>query len=327
VRELRAGGYAVRALRQSARPSAADRALARGFGPEVEVIHGDVRDRAAMDAAVRDVDAVVHLAYVIPPPALERPALAVPSGTFGNYYALVIGNDQYERMPRLETAVADARAMSDVLARKYGFHVTSLYNANRYQILSALNKMRAELTEKDNLLIYYAGHGELDQANMRGHWLPVDAEPDSTANWISNTQLTDLLNAMAARHVLVVADSCYSGALTRSSLARLERGMTDDARIAWQTQMSKGRSRTALTSGGLEPVLDGGGGGHSVFAKALLNVLEANGDVLEGQRLFSEISALVTWAAEAQRVDQLPQYAPIKYGGHESGDFFFVPSS
>jgi UDP-glucose 4-epimerase len=76
VRELRTGGYAVRALRHTARASAADRALARGFGPEVEVIHGDVRDRAAMDAAVRDVDAVVHLAYVIPPPALERPALA-----------------------------------------------------------------------------------------------------------------------------------------------------------------------------------------------------------------------------------------------------------
>jgi uncharacterized caspase-like protein len=251
----------------------------------------------------------------------------VPAIEFGPYHALVIGNDQYEHMPRLTTAVADATAVADILKRKYHFQVTTLYNANRYQILSALNELRAELTERDNLLIYYAGHGELDEANMRGNWLPVDAEQNSTANWISNTSLTDLLNAMAARHILVVADSCYSGSLTRSSLARLERGMTEEARIAWQTKMAEGRSRTALTSGGLQPVLDGGGGKHSVFAKAFLNVLEANGDVLEGQRLYSEISALVTWAAEAQRFTQLPEYAPIKFGGHESGDFFFVPGA
>lgn len=75
VRELVAGGRRVRALGHG-RPSAADRALSRAWGPGVEVIRGDVRDRAAMDAAVRDVSCVVHLAYVIPPPALEAPALA-----------------------------------------------------------------------------------------------------------------------------------------------------------------------------------------------------------------------------------------------------------
>jgi hypothetical protein len=91
--------------------------------------------------------------------------------------------------------------------------------------------------------------------------------------------------------------------------------------------MAKGRSRTALTSGGVAPVLDGGGGKHSVFARALLNVLAKNDDVLEGQRLFTELSALVTLAAEAQRFEQLPEYAPIKFAGHESGDFFFVPRS
>jgi hypothetical protein len=262
-----------------------------------------------------------------PPTASPAPQPARPQIEFGEFYALVIGNDRYERLPHLETATADAQAIAEVLTQRYGFHVTLLQNANRYQILSALNKLRAELTDKDNLLIYYAGHGEIDQANSRGNWLPVDAEPESTANWISNASLTDILNAMAARHVLVVADSCYSGALTRSSLARLERGMTAEARIAWQTQMAKGRSRTALTSGGVAPVLDGGGGKHSVFARALLNVLAKNEDVLEGQRLFTELSALVTWAAEAQRFEQLPEYAPIKFAGHESGDFFFVPRS
>lgn len=35
--------------------------------------------------------------------------------------------------------------------------------------------------------------------------------------------------------------------------------------------MAKKRARVVLTSGGLEPVEDGGGGGHSVFAKHFLN--------------------------------------------------------
>ena len=190
---------------------------------------------------------------------------------------------------------------------------------------SALNKLRAELNDKDNLLVFYAGHGELDRANSRGHWLPVDAEPGSTANWISNVDLTDLLNAMSARHIIVVADSCYSGALTRSSLARLEAGMTREARAAWMRGMVGKKSRTALTSGGVAPVLDSGGGDHSIFAKALLTVLGETQEAIEGQRLFQEISARVAWAAEAQHFEQLPQYAPIKFAGHESGDFFFVP--
>ena len=118
----------------------------------------------------------------------------------------MIGNNDYAHLPKLKTAVADAEAVADVLSEKYGFGVTLLRDANRYQILSALNELRARLTEDDNLLIYYAGHGTLDEVNQRGNWLPVDAEPESSANWISNVSLTDVLNAMSARHILVVAD-------------------------------------------------------------------------------------------------------------------------
>jgi len=255
--------------------------------------------------------------------------VTTPSIDFGAYYALVIGNDHY-RNPEihdLETARADAREIGHMLERKFDFRVTALEDATRYDVLSALNDLRGKLTDRDNLLIFYAGHGELDRANSRGHWLPVDAEPRSTANWISNVDLTDILNSMAARHIIVIADSCYSGSLTRSSLARLEAGMTQEARFAWMRGMVGKRSRTALTSGGLAPVLDSGGGDHSIFAKALLTVLGEASETIEGQRVFQEISARVAWAAEAQRFEQLPQYAPIKYAGHESGDFFFVPRS
>jgi hypothetical protein len=244
---------------------------------------------------------------------------------FGRYHALVIGNNAYENLPPLSTARADATAISGVLRRHYGMEVTTLLDATRYDILSALNKLRSELGEEDNLLIYYAGHGELDEVNDRGHWLPVDAEPDSSANWISNVALTDILNAMKANHVMVVADSCYSGALTRSSLAHLDAGIDEEGRTAWIETMVKKRSRTALTSGGDAPVLDVGSGKHSIFAKALLDVLGPNADVMEGQRLYQEIAARVTVAAAEKKFDQRPQYAPIRFSKHESGDFFFVP--
>ena len=268
-----------------------------------------------------------QLAHGAPEGSGEAARAPEPSIDFGRYFALVIGNDNYKNpeVHDLATARADAREIGELLEKKYGFEVTQLLDATRYDILSALNKLRGELTEKDNLLVFYAGHGELDRANSRGHWLPVDAEPGSTANWISNVDLTDLLNAMSARHIIVVADSCYSGALTRSSLARLEAGMTREARMAWVRGMVGKKSRTALTSGGIAPVLDSGGGDHSIFAKALLTVLGEAQDAIEGQRLFQELSARVAWAAEAQHFEQLPQYAPIKFAGHESGDFFFVP--
>ncbi|MCA9510389.1 MAG: caspase family protein, partial [Myxococcales bacterium] len=262
------------------------------------------------------------------PEATRAPARAPaarPALDFGTYHALVIGNEAYRHLPRLQTAGEDARAIARVLADRYGFEVELALDASRYEILSKLNALRARLTERDNLVVYYAGHGELDRANMRGHWLPIDAEPDSSANWISNVAITDVLNAMAAKHVLVIADSCYSGSLTRSSLARLEAGSTPQARLAWQRAMLGKRSRTALTSGGLQPVLDAGGGAHSIFARALLDVLERNEEVLEGQAIHQELAARVVWAAEDVRFEQTPQYAPIRFAGHEAGEFFFVP--
>jgi hypothetical protein len=249
----------------------------------------------------------------------------IPPIDFGRYHALVIGNNHYSHLPALATAVADAEGVADLLANKYGFEVTLLRDANRYQILSALNEYRANLTAEDNLLIYYAGHGELDQLNQRGHWLPVDAELDSTANWISNADITDILNAVAAKHVLVVADSCYSGSLTRASLARLSSGMTEREWVARLRALGGRRSRTALTSGGLQPTLDSGGGRNSVFAKAFLAVLTDNDGLLEGQRVHEEVQARVTYAAEQVRFEQVPEYAPIRFAGHEGGEFFFVP--
>ena len=244
---------------------------------------------------------------------------------FGSYHALLIGNNDYRHLPDLASPVNDVTELARTLEQRYGFRTTVLIDADRYQILSALNTLRETLTSRDNLLIYFAGHGELDEVNQRGHWLPVDAERDSTANWIPTTAVTDILNIMKAKQVLLVVDSCYAGALTRSAMGRLSAGMTDAERLHWYRTMASKRSRTVLTSGGLAPVMDAGGGRHSVFAKALLEVLAANGDTIDGQRLHREVAARVAYAAANMRFDQVPEYAPVRFAGHEAGEFFLVP--
>lgn len=262
----------------------------------------------------------------VPSPAPAPAPVPVPDkADFGRYYALVIGNQNYERLPDLDTARADAQAVAEVLRSRYGFTVIPRYDANRYEILYILNELRNRLTPNDNLLIYYAGHGAIDQANDRGNWLPVDADPKNRANWISNVEITDILNAMQAKHVLVIADSCYSGTLTDTSVAELDADAPAKEQQTWQRKVYEKRSRTALTSGGLAPVLDGGGGGHSVFAKALLGVLSQNAGVLVGAHLGDEVAARVRYAAERQHFEQEPEYAPIKHAGHEAGDFLLVP--
>ncbi len=243
---------------------------------------------------------------------------------FGRYFALVIGNSNYKHLPKLSTSRADASAVSRILEKRYGFEVETLMDADRHAILTALNSFREKLAKTDNLIIYYAGHGDYDEVNDRGFWLPVDAEPDNNANWISNQSVTDFVNVTDARHVLIVADSCYSGALTGGALPRLAPEF--DARAgASLRKMVDRRSRTALTSGGLAPVLDAGGGDHSVFAAAFIHILDENDRVMNGFDLYTELSARVTYRARLHDFEQEPRYAAIRFGGHESGDFFFVP--
>lgn len=254
----------------------------------------------------------------------EPPGKTPDAGVFGKYYALVIASNRYEKLDDLVTPINDAEAIAGILKEKYGFTVTKLYDATRYELLSALNAMRRDLTEKDNLLIYYAGHGEYDKANNRGHWLPVDAERDSTANWVSTVAITDIINAMSAKHVLVVADSCYSGALTRSAGTELDPGMSEEVRMKWLRVIAKTRSRYVLTSGGVKPVLDDGGNGHSIFANALIKALRENQGVLEGSKLYRQIKSQIMARAEELNVEQVPRYAKLKRTGHEYGEFLLV---
>ncbi len=243
----------------------------------------------------------------------------------GKYYALVIGNNNYSGFVALKTPVADATEVSRILQGRYGYKSTLLLNANRYDILSALSELRKKLTKNDNLLVYYAGHGTINETTGQGYWLPIDAESDSIANWIATNSITDILNTMTTKHVLVVADSCYSGVLTRTALARLQSGKTFEQWERWYNKMASLRARLVMTSGGLEPVNDGGGGQHSIFAQAFIGALEENERLLDGYSLFTRVRDFVKEAVKDLAVKQTPEYAPIKFSNHELGEYLFQP--
>jgi hypothetical protein len=256
-------------------------------------------------------------------------ARPVPRGVeLGRYHALVIGNNAYTGgYGQLASAVSDAEKVSGVLSRKYGFNVRTVRNGTRMEILTALNELREQLKPEDNLLVYFAGHGELDGASQQGYWIPVDARQGDPSTWISNRAVSDILNTIAAKHVLVVADSCYSGAMTRASVPAFNAAIGDDKYAEWVKTMAASRSRTALTSGGLAPVPDSSAGGNSLFARALVSALEDNSQLMEGQKLFREVTASLAAAATESALLQFPEYAPIQFAGHEAGEFFFRPKA
>ena len=245
---------------------------------------------------------------------------------FGKYYALIIANQAYDHIESLRTPNADAKRAKQILEEKFGFQVTMVLDGNNTTIMRAINDMNAQLTENDNLLIFYAGHGTRMQAGgiETGFWLPSNATPppDDTF-WVSNEFVTRHLAHLKAKRVLVVADSCYSGLLSSEPgyLFMGEKQTYSDDYIRYKLPK---KSRLLLSSGGDKPVLDNSGEGHSVFARAFLDALDSAKGILSGPELFLIVKNQVSEKAKAVKFEQVPEFKVIKGTGHEVGDFFFV---
>jgi hypothetical protein len=86
-------------------------------------------------------------------------------------------------------------------------------------------------------------------------------------------------------------------------------------------RLAQRRTRLLVSSGRNEPVEDGGGEGHSVFARALLTGLkEIEHQSFASRELFERyILPMVTGRAE-----QEPQFRPLDRTGHDGGDLVFV---
>src|ERR1022692_3583313 len=232
--------------------------------------------------------------------------------------ALVIGNDAYLNVTPLRTAANDARSVQAVLQGQYGFETTLLLNATRSQIVSALNSYRRDLGADSSLLIYYAGHGYYDKAVDKAYWWPVDARDNDNTDWISADDITTNIKGIAARHVLIVSDSCFSGMLRGVSVPQNLTGLNSDRARTLQ-RLEQRPSRELMASGGNEPVSDSGADGHSVFAGAFLRALQSMQESqFAAHELFDEVRTFV-----AGNSAQLPQFDPLRDSGDDGGSFVF----
>lgn len=231
----------------------------------------------------------------------------------GKYYALLIGVSNYPdpEIMNLDQPETDAEKLYNTLTSLYSFekeNVVLLKSPTREEIIAELDKLDRLITDDDNLLVFYAGHGYWDEQDEVGYWLPSDAKKSNTANWIRNSTIRDYLRTVKTKHTLLIADACFSGGIFKTRKA------FSDAPKSIQ-KLYEYPSRKGMTSGSLKEVPD-----KSVFLLYLNKRLTENTQpYISAEELFSSFKVAVL-----NNSPNIPQYGEIKDTGDEGGDFIFV---
>lgn len=239
--------------------------------------------------------------------------MALEAKRSGKYFALIIGVSTYNNSRlNLDRPVKDAQKFKEALIKNYTFdnsRITLLTNPTRQQILKEIFHLRKKVSKKDNLLIFYAGHGYWDEAAKQGYWWPRDASPDDPAQWLSNSDLKEQIRGVPSTHTLVISDACFSGAIFKTRSADIRSAPTDILMLNRQP------SRRAMTSGTLTTVPD-----QSVFFDYLLKQMNENKNhYLPSQSMFDNIRQNVISNSLI-----VPQDGVISDTGDEGGDFIFI---
>jgi formylglycine-generating enzyme required for sulfatase activity len=242
------------------------------------------------------------------------------SGKIGAYRALIIGINKYKdyNIPSLVTARKDAEETAKLLKELYGFQTKLLLDdkATQKAVFNALRELAETTEENDSVLIYYAGHGELDTVYNDGWWIPSDAKFGDLLTYLENTQMQKAIRNMKARHVLLISDSCYSGTL----FGQETRALPPVINERYYLSLYNEKSRWGMTSGNKEPVQDDGTGGHSIFAYQLLKALRENEKpFISTQEIYTRIAPIV-----GNNSEQTPICKPIRNVGDQGGQFVFV---
>ena len=273
----------------------------------------------------------VFLAFSVVTVAEEQDGGAVlvsPTGheIIGNQWLIVIGIDSYANLPRLNTSVNDAKAMKDILLERYYFdeyHVIELYNeeATRRNILGKLRYLTRRVGPEDSVIIFYSGHGGLDSSKREGSWVPVEGSTEDSSSWIPNKDIYNYLKvgAIQAKHVLLIADSCFSGDSFRSYRGKVAR-VTDEVIKHAYNQVS----RQVITSGGIKPVVEDGLSDNSIFMRFLIKGLEEDKKpFLVPSELFKGIKVGLE-----KNSSQVPGFGTLKdEGGQEGGELVLFLNS
>ncbi len=241
-------------------------------------------------------------------------------GVSMRYRALLIGIDRYDNpvWQRLKNPIRDVRALKKLLISDFSFNredVLLLENATHDRIIAAFQQLKKTTDKDTSLLVYFAGHGFYPPDEEEGYWIPGDAgSPDTQRLFLPTSTILSKIKSIKSKHTLLIADSCFSGSLIRKS-------RSIEVNSQFYQELSRKKSRQIITSGGLEPVSDQGGGNHSIFAGKLIRILSAQSrEPLSASELALNLRKEVknAWG------DQTPEYGRLHIADDESGEFFFI---
>jgi hypothetical protein len=219
--------------------------------------------------------------------------------------ALVIGNDGYQQLQRLERAGNDAETLAGVL-KASGFEVTLTRDVVQRDMRSAFESFQAKLQAGDEAVVYYAGHGV--QTARGALLLPIDIGGETSAQ-IEQTayplnQLIAELDRVKLRFSLVIIDACRDNPL--QSQARSigpARGLESPGAARNQLLvLSAGPNQASL-----DALHEADRHPNSLFARELSARLGKPGRSIAS--VANEVRTAVERAASAVRREQRPQLA------------------
>jgi WD40 repeat protein len=263
-------------------------------------------------------------------------------------HAAIIGIDAYgSGIAPLKSAAADARAVAAALERDHGYgspHLLPDGDATGAAILRLLEEtLPAAVDAESAVVFYYAGHGVAlgdGSEGPEGFLLPQDARPGDESTWLPMERVRQAFSRLACRHLLVVLDCCFAGSFrwaSSRSFVPVGRPLYDSqyerflAGTAWQALTSASHQEKALdVAPGCRNTRDGGAGGHSPFAAALLRGLAGDADSTRGRHdsdgvmTATELHQLIfeELVPPGARPRQTPGIWPLK--PENTGEFLFL---
>ncbi len=237
-------------------------------------------------------------------------------------HALLIAADRYDHRPRLRGAVKGAERFEQVLLDRCGVPESQLIVlpnklATVTRIEQALRAYTSEgdapLGPQDRLIVYFAGHGVYDPVTESGYLVPIEAARGGVSGCLSYDLLARFCRSIAARHILMIVDACFSGAALRGDQ------MAEAPSAPVLRRLNQLPGRHLLTSGGFEPVDDHGFAGMSPFTWALTSVLASTDQaVLTSEQVYARIRNIVV-----DNAAQTPAFGQMPGAGHQGGQFLW----
>jgi hypothetical protein len=224
--------------------------------------------------------------------------------------ALVIGNNDYKNVPKLQKAVNDARTMGDTL-KQLGFSVMVAENQNRQQFSQTLLAFDNAVAAGDTAFFFYAGHGfEIAGQN---YLLPTDV-PAATEGQeelvrdasVLADRIVERLQNKKVRTSILVFDACRNNPFERSGT----RAVAGGGGLAPMAQLPEGVF-SVFSAGYKQTALDrlsnDDNSPNSVFTRTFAKELLQPGENLV--EVAQHTRRLVSEMAETIGHKQIPAYS------------------